>query len=78
MRAGGEQGYRYTTAETYRERKVQTLCCHALARRFKCDDRSSKRDPNERSKRATKRMANNPDIRIRVHHRDVVIQVLFP
>ena len=56
---------------------MQALRGHALAWRLERHDGCTERDSQERSKRATERMADNPYIRVGVHHGDVVVQILI-
>jgi hypothetical protein len=56
---------------------VQALRGHALAWRLERHDGRAECDTQERSKRATERVANDPNICIRVHESDVVVQILL-
>ena len=62
---------------TYGRWEVQALCSHALAWWLERHDGRAKCDPQERSKRATERVADDPYICIRVHKGNVVVQILF-
>jgi len=61
---------------TYGSRKVQAFCGHAFTRRLKRDDRQPKCNSEKRSKRAPKGMPDDPNVRIRKHKRDIVVEVL--
>lgn len=54
---------------------MQPRSCQLLPRCFERHDRSPKRDTDERSQRTTQRMSNNPDIRVRIQVRDVIVKV---
>lgn len=56
---------------------MQALCSHAFGWWLERHDGRAKCDPQERSKRTTERVANDPYIRIRVHEGDVVVQILL-
>jgi len=55
---------------------VQALRRHVFAWCFERHDGSTKCDPQKRSERTPERVADDPDISVRIHVRDVVVQIL--
>ena len=55
---------------------MQSLRRHSLTRALKGDDGSPESSAQERSQRASQRVPDDPNVSIRVHVRDVVVQIL--
>ena len=52
------------------------MCGHALARGLECHHGHTKRYPQKRCKRAAKGMPSDPDVCVRKHIGNVIIEVL--
>jgi hypothetical protein len=52
------------------------LCSHSLARRLEPNNRHTEGDTNQRRQRAAERVPNDPDVRVGIHVRQIIVQVL--
>lgn len=58
-----------------RQRKVQASCCHDVSGRLERDGRNAKCYSEKGSERTSQRVARQPDLGLRIHERDVVVEV---